>query len=108
MGQTGEQLRPVAADLGEESLLAAASEQVTGHCDREYFGLAARRLGSWSWRYLDPAAGDCLVDEDIDVDEQLLGWQHGSGLLRITILDDRIFPQEASLRQRSSTASQPT
>jgi hypothetical protein len=107
MGQVWEQLRPVAADLGEESLLAAAFEQVADHHDREHFSVGARSSGSWSWGYLERAMVDGLVDEDIDVDEQLFGWQHEAASSRGSVLDNRVLPQRP-FASRSPTPHQPT
>ena len=44
--QVREQVRPVAADLGQEAVLAAAAEQAPDHGDREQFGVGAGRGGT--------------------------------------------------------------
>jgi len=80
MRQHGEQVTPVAGHLGEEPGLATPAQQMAHHGDGQQFGVAA----GWRWtrpgRNGDSSRLDGVIDQRVDVDEQILGWQHECGL----------------------------
>ena len=93
--QHREQLAPVARDLGQEPRLAAAAEQMPHQRDGQQLTIAAARHRPRPGRDGDGARGDRVIDHHIDVDEQVLGWQHESGLCETRVFDNRLSAAEA-------------
>ncbi|MGH3200192.1 MAG: transposase, partial [Streptosporangiaceae bacterium] len=62
--------RPVAADLGQEAVLAAPPEQVPDHGDGQQLGVGAGRDGSRTTRDDQDAGLHRVVDQAVDVDKQ--------------------------------------
>jgi hypothetical protein len=58
--------------------------------DGEQLGVAAGRCGAWPRRDGNGPGRDRVIDQDIDIDEQVLGWQHGSGLCETRHFDNRL------------------
>ena len=94
--QDREQVRPVAGHLGQEPGLAARPEQVAHHGDGEQLGVAAGRFGARPGRDGNGPGSDQVVDQYVDVDEQVLGWQHGSGLCKTRDFDNLLSLAEAT------------
>ena len=72
-------MAPVAADLFQEAVLAAAAKQVPDQGDREQLGVGAGRRGTGTARDQQCACLDGVIDQAVDVDEQQLSCQHGGG-----------------------------
>ena len=75
-------MRPVARDLGQEPGLAAAAQQVPDQRDGQQLGVAAARSGARAGRDRDDPGSHQVMDQHVDVDEQVLGGQHGGRPLR--------------------------
>jgi hypothetical protein len=74
-----EQVEPVAADLGQEPVLAAAAEQVPDQRDGQQLGVGAARDGAGTARDGQRTRLDRVIDQAVDVDDQQLSCQHGEG-----------------------------
>jgi len=93
--QAREQVRPVPGHLGQEGGLAAPSRQVAHHDDGEQLGIAAGRRRAWPRRDRDEPGNDQVMDQHVDIDEQVLGRQHGDGLCGSAVFDTRLLAAEA-------------
>ena len=78
--QYREQVRPVAGHLGEEPGLAAAAQQHAHLGDRQDLRVGAAGRPPGPRRDDDGPGLDRIIDQHVDVDEQVFGWQHGGGL----------------------------
>src|SRR5208282_2555908 len=94
--QVREQVRPVAADLGQEPALATAAEQVPDQRDREQFSVCAGRSGTGTTRDQQRARLDGVINQAVDVDEQQLSCQHGGDSCGGGKSDNCLLPQESS------------
>jgi hypothetical protein len=74
--QVRKQLRPVAADLVQETGLAAPAQQMADQGDGQQLGVAAGRHRPGPRRDGDLSGGDGVIDEHVDVDEQILSGKH--------------------------------
>jgi hypothetical protein len=94
--QPGEQVRPVARHLGQEARLAAAAQQMPDLRDGQQLGVAAARSRARSRRDRDDPGSYQVINQHVDVDEQVLGGQHGGRPLRWqTVFDTRMSAAEA-------------
>jgi hypothetical protein len=90
-----EQVRPVAADLAHEPVLAATAEQVPDQGDGQQLGVGAGRGGPGTARDDQDPALDRVIDQAVDVDEQQLSCQHGGGSCGGGNCDNCLLPQES-------------
>ena len=97
--QLREQVRPVPGYLGQEPGLAAPAQQVPHHGDGERPGVAAGRFRPRPGRDGDGPGSDQVVDQHVDVDEQVLGWQHRGGLCETRDFDNLLSLAEATSDQ---------
>jgi hypothetical protein len=67
-----EQAGPVASDLGQEAVLAAAAEQVPYQRDAKKLGVGTVRSRAGPARNPQVAGRDRVIDQAVDVDEQQL------------------------------------
>ncbi len=87
---------PVAGHLGQEPGLAAAAQQVAYLRDGQQLGVAAGGCGAWAWHDGDGTGGNRVIDQHVDVDEQVFGWQqHDSGLCGTRVFGKRLSLAEA-------------
>src|SRR5215469_4457146 len=105
--QAREQVGPIAADFCHEPGLAAAAQQVAHQCDGQQFGIAAGGHRAGTGRDRDGPRADRVINKHVNVDEQILGWQHGDGLCGTTVLDNRLSPAEATSRSRRHAGINP-
>ncbi len=96
MRQVREQVCPVPRHLGQQTRLAAAAQQVTDLRDGQQLGVTAGRSRSRPRRDRDNPGSHQVIDQHVDVDEQVLGRQHGGRPLRWqTDFDNRMSAAEA-------------
>jgi hypothetical protein len=93
--QDREQVRPVAGHLGQEPRLAAAAQHMAHLRDGQQLGVATGGCGAWPRRDGDGTGGNRVIDQHVDVDEQVFGWQHNSGLCGTRVFDNRLSLAEA-------------
>lgn len=98
--QPRKQVRPVAGHLGQESGLAAPAQQVAHHRDGEQLGVGAGRRRTRPVRDGDGPGADQVVNQHVDIDEQVHGWQHGGGLCGTRDFDYLLSLAEATSRSR--------
>jgi len=65
------------------------------HRDGEQLGVSAGWRRAWPRRDGNGWGRNRVIDQDIDIDEQVLGWQHGSGLCETRDFDNRLSLAEA-------------
>jgi len=94
--QVREHVRPIAADLGQEPILAAAAKQMADQSDGQQLGVSAGRGGAGAARDGQDAGFDRVIDQAVHVDEQQLSCQHDDGLLRRGECDNGGFRERPS------------
>jgi len=106
-GQAREQVRPVTGHLGQESGLAAAAQQMPHHSDGQQLSVTATGRRARPGRDGDGPGPERVINQHVDIDEQILGWQHGNGLCGTSVLDNRLSPAEAISRSRRHAGINP-